>query len=621
MLTESRARGVDNHAAESQRDERFGGDVPRGSAVDELVDAARHNEAVGWVRLPIFLVISSFLFVFLGPFVCVAWLSLAIAVDRVSVWLRKRTAAGQRQWAHSYFLSVVAVSFCWILHAGLIWSVGGEMQRIVAVIDLFMVMIYGVTGGQHSLRILGALVGPPLAAFLVMILTYLWTHTDLVAAICGSVAAVGACLAVLLTAVSTYRSARSVHRANQKLKAALVELDHKRREAEDASRAKNDFVALMSHEVRTPMNGVLGMLELLVRSKLGAEQQQHAVVAQKSARDLLHLLDDIIDISRLEARQITLVQAPFQPHALTRDVEALFRLRARERGLKLDLALDSSVPDWVNGDGRRIRQILINLVGNALKFTETGSVVVSATYMAEQGTLRFEVRDTGIGLSPDVLGKVFSPFYQVDASSTRAFEGSGLGLAICKQLAELMGGQIGVSSASGRGSTFWFTAPGLAIDSPVDGEAIQEVAAVAGPPLRILVADDNFATQRILSVLLAELGHAIKFVANGRDAVAAAAAEEFDVVIMDVMMPVMDGLTATRHIRELGGRAGAVPILGLTANALTGDRDRYITAGMTDCLAKPIDVAALATALACIDTCAHARPDSLAARSLAASSS
>lgn len=619
MPIESRVTGADIHAAEARRDEQFAGEVRQGTAVDELVDAARHNEAVGWARLPIFVLVSSFLFVFLGPFVGFAWLSFAIAVDQVSAWLRRRTAAGQRQWAQGYFVSVVAVSFCWILHAGLIWSVDGEMPRIVAVIDLFMVMIYGVTGGQHSLRILGALVGPPLAAFLVLILIYLWTHTDRVAAICGSVAVVGACVAVLLTAVSTYRSARSVHHANQKLKATLVELEHKRREAEDASRAKNDFVALMSHEVRTPMNGVLGMLELLARSKLGAEQQQHTAVAQKSARDLLHLLDDIIDISRLEARQITLVQAPFQAHALTRDVEALFRLRAGEKGLKLDLALDPSVPDWVNGDGRRIRQILINLVGNALKFTETGSVAVSATYLAEQGKLRFEVRDTGIGMSEDVLGKVFSPFYQVDASSTRAFEGSGLGLAISKQLAELMGGEIGVSSVHGRGSTFWFTAPGLATVAPAGGEAIGEVPAAAGPPLRILVADDNFATQRILGVLLAELGHTIKIVTNGQDAAAAAAAEEFDVVLMDVMMPVMDGLTATRHIRASGGRAATVPILGLTANALTGDRDRYIAAGMTDCLAKPIDVAALAAALASIEPRVHARPDSLPARSLATS--
>jgi CheY-like chemotaxis protein len=247
------------------------------------------------------------------------------------------------------------------------------------------------------------------------------------------------------------------------------------------------------------------------------------------------------------------------------------------------------------GDTRRVRQVLTNLVGNAVKFTDTGKVEIAVTYDEDRQVARFSVRDTGAGIAEDMADKIFDQFFQADSSTTRRHSGSGLGLAISRQLVSMMGGVIGVDSRLGEGSVFHFTiaAPAAAAPSP---ERVESPSAPT-KSLRVLVAEDNPAMQKILRALLEAGGHELTMVSDGRDAVAMAASQTFDVILMDVMMPVMDGLTAAQRIRELGGRAGGIPIIALTANALVGDRDRYLAAGMTDCLSKPIDVAALFAAL------------------------
>jgi CheY-like chemotaxis protein len=247
------------------------------------------------------------------------------------------------------------------------------------------------------------------------------------------------------------------------------------------------------------------------------------------------------------------------------------------------------------GDARRLRQVLTNLVGNAIKFTDTGKIAVSVSYDADRQVARFAVRDTGAGIAEDTIGKVFDQFFQADSSTTRRHGGSGLGLAISKQLVGMMGGAIQVDSKLGEGSAFHFTiaAP---VALPPSTERVEPLAA-PDKSLRVLVAEDNPAMQQILRALLEAGGHQLIVVSNGRDAVAMAASQSFDVILMDVMMPVMDGPTAVLRIRELGGRAGGIPIIALTASALVGDRDQYLAAGMTDYLSKPIDVAALFAAL------------------------
>lgn len=374
------------------------------------------------------------------------------------------------------------------------------------------------------------------------------------------------------------------------------ELVRKQHEAEESSLAKSQFVARMSHEIRTPMSGVIGMLEVLQRAEVDRTKRAHAATALKSARDLMSVLDDIIDVSQLESRHLALDSDAFSIRAVVSDVIALFETLAREKSLVLTAEIAPEVPDWVMGDPRRIRQILTNLVGNAVKFTGAGKVEVVADYDGERRVACFCVRDTGEGISDSSIGKVFDQFYQADGSATRRHGGSGLGLAISKQLVGMMSGEIDVESKLGEGSLFRFSVPAPIASTPVQTASEPEAAPVQ--QLHILVAEDNQAMQQMLRALLEAGGHHVTIVPDGRAAVAAAASGTFDVILMDVMMPFMDGPSATQRIRELGGRAGGIPIIALTANALVGDRDRYLAVGMTDYLSKPIDVPALFAALA-----------------------
>ena len=378
---------------------------------------------------------------------------------------------------------------------------------------------------------------------------------------------------------------------HQQMSQVVGELAEARKLAEAASSAKSDFLANMSHEIRTPMSGVIGMLEVLVRAEVDENRRAHASTALKSSRDLMFLLEDIVDISKVEGRRLSLDREPFCIAAVVEDIATLFGPLASDKSLALSTEVAASVPEWVEGDQRRLRQVLTNLVGNAVKFTDAGEVEISVSYDADQQVARFTVSDTGVGIAEEVIDRVFDRFFQVDSSATRRHGGSGLGLAISKQLVGMMGGVIQVESKLGEGSAFHFTIAAPEAPAP----SLERV----GPPvartksLRVLVAEDNPAMQQILRALLEADGHQLAVVSDGRDAVAIAASQTFDVILMDVMMPMMDGPTAAQRIRELGGRAGGIPIIALTANALDGDRDRYLAAGMTDYLSKPIDVAAL----------------------------
>jgi signal transduction histidine kinase/CheY-like chemotaxis protein len=499
-------------------------------------------------------------------------------------------------------LLIYALSLATYIVAGFpawhLWTHSGELGVAAAVMFLCGMLMHIVVSSLGAKQLFWASAAP-LVIYLVAIPPLALGASNLAGGL-----AVSGCAVMLVSYLTVLWVGHQ--RAVGALRASRRRAEASRREAEAASKAKTDFLAAMSHELRTPMNAVLGAADLLGRTELTEEQRGHLAMLTDGGAILMHILNDVLDLAKIEAGKLLIDPTNADVHDFARRCAALWRPRALDKGLEFTVAITPRTPQYLVIDTTRASQIVFNLISNALKFTDVGAVGLTLDAIEQPGApieLVITVSDTGVGMDPEVQNRLFTAFQQADGSISRRFGGTGLGLSISQKLARMMGGRIEVASTRDVGSAFTLRLPcaaGKAIDQ---AEIVQPMEPGAQRPgVRILVAEDNLSNQRIIDLFLRPIGADVTLVADGAQALDALAAATFDVVLMDLQMPVMDGLEATRRLRASDGPNARIPVLALTANVMETHREACFEAGMTGYVTKPIDARVLlASVISAVD--------------------